>query len=762
MSKPVMRCSMWAIALVALTLGASCGTEPSNGEMDSGATDGGDGGSVDAGFDGGEDAGPPDAGPDAGFDGGYDAGQLTISVTAATGIEGDTTGGTVNFVVALSRSDDAAVTVAYATEDVTATSDDYQPTSGTLTFAPGVTFQTISVPLQGDLFDEENETFTLTLSNVTGPATLLTPSVTGTIQDDDATPTLTVASFSVAESAPTASFVLTISAPSALPIAVSFATAEGTASSSGDFLPLGGLATIAPGETSTTVNVTLTSDALDEDDETLLLDLSNATNAVLMTTQAVATIVDDDALPSISVGDVTVQEGNAGSTEAAFYVQLSTASGRAVTITYATSNGTATSGDYTSTSGALTFAPGETLQNVFVGVVGDVSNEGNETFKLTLSNPVHATVANAIGTATILNDDGPPTLNVNDYSGLEGNDGGATDFAVDVVLLPAAGVPVTVQYTTAAGTGATPALTPEDFATTTGVLFFDAGVTTRTIHVPVRADSKYESNEAFGMTLSNPNNAVLGKATATIAIVNDDTPPTALISSATTVEGSDGGLNPLVFDITLSSPSGLPASVSWATTPGTALATVDYAVDSGTVTFAPGELLKQITVGVVRDALYEVDETVKVNLSSATGAVLATAQGVGTITNDDPIPTCWVVDDTATEGGTAASPTSKVNLGFNFTTSALAGAGREPTVSWTTVDGTATAPGDYTAKTATHTFSVSAATGATVNKVLGILIPVTPDLIHENTETMTLNITSVANCTLTDGSAVGTIVDNDP
>jgi len=115
-------------------------------------------------------------------------------------------------------------------------------------------------------------------------------------------------------------------------------------------------------------------------------------------------------VPSISISDVTVTEGNTGTVSAVFTVSLSTATSSVVTVNYGTADGTATAGsDYVATSGTLTFAPGTTTQLVSVTVNGDTAPEGDETFFVNLSNAVGATIADAQGVGTIRNDDSAPT-----------------------------------------------------------------------------------------------------------------------------------------------------------------------------------------------------------------------------------------------------------------------------------------------------------------------------------------------------------------
>jgi GH18 family chitinase len=170
--------------------------------------------------------------------------------------------------------------------------------------------------------------------------------------------------------------------------------------------------TFAPGVLSQQVNVAVTGDTTVEPSETLTVTLSNPTGATLATTTATGTITNDDATPAtvtpptISVANTTVAEGNSGSRTLAFTVSLSKASATAVTVNYATSNGTAIAGqDYTATSGTATFAPGVLSQQVNVAVTGDTTVEPSETLTVTLSNPTGATLATATATATITNDD---------------------------------------------------------------------------------------------------------------------------------------------------------------------------------------------------------------------------------------------------------------------------------------------------------------------------------------------------------------------
>ena len=158
------------------------------------------------------------------------------------------------------------------------------------------------------------------------------------------------------------------------------------------------------------------------------------------------------ATPTVSVGDVSVAEGNTGTTTATFAVTLNTPSDRQVTVDYATADGTATApADYQAGSGTVTFAPGQTSQPVSVLVNGDLLNEADENFFVNLSNPVHGSLGDAQGTGTITNDDPLPALSISDVTVTEG-DSGTVSATFTASLNASSGRQVTVDYATADGT----------------------------------------------------------------------------------------------------------------------------------------------------------------------------------------------------------------------------------------------------------------------------------------------------------------------
>jgi hypothetical protein len=208
-----------------------------------------------------------------------------------------------------------------------------------------------------------------------------------------------------------ATFTVSLSAASSQPVTVTFATANGSAVSGVDYASSSGTLTFNPGETQKTITVAVQADLLDEADETFVINLSGATGATIADAQGVGTIADDDSAPGVSISDVTVTEGNAGSTAAGFTVSLSAPSGRTITVQIATADGTATEpADYTAVPlTTLTFNPGETTKTVTVQVHGDTLDEPAETFVVSLSSPGNATIVDGQGVGTINDDDSSPS-----------------------------------------------------------------------------------------------------------------------------------------------------------------------------------------------------------------------------------------------------------------------------------------------------------------------------------------------------------------
>jgi len=660
---------------------------------------------------------------------------------------------TMTFTATLGRPASAPLTFDWATAAGTAAAGaDYQTANGTATFAAGATTTTFTVNVIGDTLDEDDETFAVNLTNPSY-GTLAAAQATGMILDNDAAPTVSVTGGSVAEGnsgTKTLDFTVTLDNPSGKTVTVDFATANGTATAGSDYVSKTGTVTFAPGEISKTVSIVVNGDTDVETDETLTVNLSNASNATLGTAQATGTILDDDNFV-LTVGNTSVTEGNTGTTQLTFTLTLSKPAVGALTVSYLTSPGSvnpAEAGkDFTLGSGTATIADGATSTTVTVTVAGDSIDENDETIALFLTNPSYGTVQGSPATGTIIDDDAPPTLSIANASAAEG-DATGNPLSFVVTLSQASGKSVTVNYATAGGT----ATEGTDYTATSGTLTFAPGETSKTITVNSIGDTTTEDDEAFTVNLSGVTNATIpGSQSATGSILNDETPSIS-IANASLVEGSSGSATQMTFTVTLSKPTTNTVTVQIDTADGTATAGEDYQNTSGPLTFAPGETSKQFTINIGGDTLFETDETFLIKLSSATNATIATPQATGTILNDDTAPRIFV---------TAPSPVIEGDSGVQTMTIQvflLDQSGLPVTVNYSTADVSATAGQDYQAASGSITF----APGETLKT---ITVNIIGDGVVEPTETFSINMTAT-NATFfgTTGattSIVGTITDDD-
>jgi hypothetical protein len=674
----------------------------------------------------------------------------TVSVSDVRAAEGDDGSAPASFVVTLSSASSNTVTVRHATTDGTAAAPaDYTTTSGQVTFAPGETSKTVDVPVRGDRVDEDDETFSVDLSDPTN-ATIGDGHGVGTIVDDDPAPAVSIADGSVAEGdagTSSLSFTATLDAPSGKRVSVDFATADGTAVAPADYSAASGTLSFAPGETSQTVTVAVKGDALDELDETFAVHLSNPAGATIARADAAGTIRDDDPPPALSVAGVTIAEGDANSRPLTFTVQLSAASGRTVTVDYHTADGTAEApADYTAASGTLTFAPGVTTRTVDVAVIGDTLDESDETFTLVLAAPSGATLQDAAATGTIQDDDALPAFSVSDASVSEGGSAmlalsaapslqAAAQLVFTIELPAATSQPVSVHFATADGT----AVAPADYQAASGDVTFVPGDTVKTVAVPVNDDQLDENDETLTLELSAPVNARLDRGRATGTIQDDDAPPAVSIADVRVPEGN-AGLSTASLAVSLSGPSGKAIGVPYSTADGTAQAPGDYHAASGTLVLAPGQTSAQVDVPIVGDVIDEDDQTFLVRLGTPVAASVNRGEATGTIADDDAPPAVSVGDAGVLEGDTGTTP-------MHFVISLSAASEKTVTVRFATSDGTATAGSDYAAASGEVTF----APGETRRDVT---VGVNGDNLAEPDESLTLGASGA--------TGTGTILDDDP
>ena len=713
-------------------------------------------------------------------------------------------GETASFVVTLSGEVSGTVSVTYTTANGTAesgTGKDYTAASGTLEFTTGQTSKTIDVTTLEDSLNEASETYTLTLTGVSGVAgvSLGKASATGTIEDDDVlTAALDTHTANVAEG-DDATFEVDLSGgTSTAAVEVTYEVdASSTATSGTDYTaPTSWKLTIAAGESSGTIAIaTLDNDGVLDPGETLVVKLASATTdtrtvTVDATATKTATILEQDT-EKVSVGPVlvedddqtpedetddksTVEEGETAS----FVVTLSGEVSGTVSVTYTTANGTAESGtgkDYTAASGTLEFTTGQTSKTIDVTTLEDGLNEASETYTLTLtgvSGVTGVSLEKASETGTIEDDDVlTAALDTHTANVAEGDDatyevdlsGGTSTAAVEVTY------EVDASSTATSGTDYT--------APTSWKLTIAAGASSGTITIAtLDNDGVLDPGETLVVKLASATTdtrtvtvdatatktaTILEQDTETVSVgpvlVEDDdqTPEDETDDKSTVEEGETAS-----FVVTLSGEVSGTVSVTYTTANGTAESGTgkDYTTASGTLEFTTGQTSKTIDVTTLEDGLNEASETYTLTLtgvSGVTGVSLEKASETGTIEDDDVLTAAL---DTHTENVPEGSEaTFEVDLSGGTSTAAV-----EVTYE-VDASSTATSGTDYTAPTSWKlTIAAGESSGTITIGTLdndGVLDPGETLVVKlasatTDTRTVTVDATATKTATITDSGMV--------
>jgi hypothetical protein len=687
----------------------------------------------------------------------------TVSIDSVTNFEGNA--GTTNYVftITLSAASATPVTVDYHTVDGTATTvdNDYNEVlTTTITFNPSDPLtQTITITVNGDTKLESDETFTVVLDNAVGASVSGGPGV-GTIQNDDATPSMSITVSNITAEGSTgnvaiAVYTVSLSNASDQPITVDYETTDGTATvTDNDYvgIPLSTL-TFNPGELTKTIEVIIIGDNKYETNETYTVDLSNPVGATLANNQGAGVILNDDAIPTIIVADVNQFEGDSGTSPMTFTITLSNPSYQDITVSYSTTNGTATvlDNDYLPATGTLTILAGDTQAIFTVLVVGDNTYEADQTFTATVTSddvPLRTANASVTATGTILNDDAIPTVIVSSTAQNEGNIGN-TPITITITLSNPSFEDITVSYTTTDGTAL---VSDSDYLATSGSVTILAGTTQQTFNVQIVGDLKLESDEIFTVDATVTGGTTTNlTASGTEQITNDDAVPTVTIANVSLAEGGTGTNNTATFTATLSNPSDQDTVISYSTTDGTAIAGTDYTTATGSITILAGTTQATFDVLFIGNNTIEANKTFNVT-GTVTSGVTAnpTAGAVGTILNDDISFT--ITDVQMAEGNTGATPN------FIFTVTLSGNPANNVDINYTTNDGTAFAGTDYTANSGILHFTTGGPLSQNIT-VLGI-----GNLLVELNKLFTVDLTTTSanvDVIASDVQGVGTILNDD-
>ena len=676
-----------------------------------------------------------------------------VSLADASVTEGNSGTTTLDFTLALSKAHANAVTVDYVTADGTALDTiDYDGlASATATIPPGELTASIQVSVAPDAVNEADESFALLLTGATD-AVVQTAAATGTILDDDDI-TLAVGDVSVSEGAGFAEFVVSASGATEQAVTIDFATADGSAVAVDDYTAITlSAADFDPVAGELRVQAPITDDGTNEAVETFTASIANATGrgVTVGVASAMATIIDDDAA-TVAISDASIAEPDAGTAPAAITVSLAEASAQDITVGYSTSPGSAAAGaDYTSASGVAIVVAGTLDVTILVDVIGDLTNEDDETATVTLDTVAGdgAVVTDAVATLTILDND-DIAVSISDATVQEGASATAS-FALSLSGDSEQTVTVTASVAGASATA------DADFqAPAPSTVSFTPGGSATTFDVTVLDDAIHEADETFTVTLSAPTGRGVSIADDTaVATIQDTDALTVSIADAAVTEG-DATDTLLTFDVSLSGVSEQTITADFTVTgdaDGGATSGVDFTMpDSTTLAFAPGETSAAASVTVLGDAVNEADESLTVTLTATNDArvTIGDAAAAGAILDNDDV-TLSIADAEVDEGdATGGLLTLVVTLS--------AASEQTVTAQYSTADGTASAGADYTAIVAGPlTFAPGETQASAVISVAG-------DAVYETDETVavTLDAPTGRGVSVLGAAATGTILNDD-
>ena len=405
---------------------------------------------------------------------------------------------------------------------------DFTVAGTALVFGPGAASRQITVQIVNDPFAEDDESFTVALGSVTGEGSLgANTSTAVTVQDDDVNFSLSQASYTTGESLGGATLTINRSGATNFAAAVGFVTSDGTATNGLDYTTVSNTVFFAAGQLSATVFVPVRNDTVAEGDETVNLTLSGGLTAAGGTVSygipnGLLVIQDNDVTFGFSQSTYSVRE------EAGFMAIPVVRFGdtnSVVSVRFATSDGSATAAglDYTPTNGVVTFAAGEVTRTFNVVINDDSLVEGDETLNVTLSNPVNAIGAAALGlataTLTIIDNDVQFTFATTSFFvGESGTNG--------IIVINRSGdtnAVASVDFATSDGS-ATAGL---DYVGVTNTVIFGVGQVTTNLLVPILNDVIAEQqNETVILSLLNATNltgsAIYGISNALLILVEDD------------------------------------------------------------------------------------------------------------------------------------------------------------------------------------------------------------------------------------------------
>ncbi|MEM7113031.1 MAG: Calx-beta domain-containing protein [Chloroflexota bacterium] len=441
----------------------------------------------------------------------------------------------------------------------------------------------------------------------------------------------------------------------------------------------------------------------------------------------------------VSLDSATYEASEAGGTDVTITATLSNEVPAETQVDFTITPNSATSGeDYNAASGTLVFPPNVTSQTITISLLDDILDESDETLAIELSNGVGlALVEPFAATVTILDDDEPPTVQLAGETFAIPENGGPQ--TMTVTLSAPSGQPIFVNFDTSDDT----AVSGDDYTAVSETLAFAVGETEQTVDIPILDDVGEEELESFNVALSNVANATLGTPdTATVTIQDDDAAP--LISFEAAFYTVDEAAGTAVVPVTLVGVTDKTVTVDVTSGGNDATPVLDYDPISTTLSFAPGETVKNIEITIVDDQLDESGESIELTLSNLVngdpGLLLETEVEIDD--NDQPPTLAFSsADFVADESDGTATITVQLSAPSDRTAS----------VDFEASDGTALAGLDYQpitgtlsfpAGTLTQTFEIELIDNdqfeATETVILSLLNPSKSDLGEPSVATLSI------------------------
>ena len=673
---------------------------------------------------------------------------MSVTVTEAAGNTR-----TATYTVVLTSQPTGSVTVAVASDDT----DIATVNVSTLTFPTSDwgTAQTVTVTGVDNNVDDGTSRSATVEHTVSGAdyADVEASDVDVTVTDDDTAPAFSIADVSVTEGM-SATFTVTRSGATGATASVKWKTANDASGTdpaeAGDYTAQATKQTLnfGVGVTSQTLNVQTTDDAVDEGDETFLVQLSEATGATITTATATGTIEDNDTKGvTVDPMSVTVTEAAGNTRTATYTVVLTSQPTGSVTIGVASDD----TDIATVNVSTLTFPTNDwsTAQTVTVTGVDNNVDDGTSrsaTVEHTVSGADYADVEASDVDVTVTDDDTAPAFSIGDVSVTEGS---AATFTV--TRSGATGTAVSVKWKTANDADGDDPAEAGDYTaqTTKQTLNFAIGEASKTFTVATTNDAVDESDETFLVQLSDATGATITDDEAVGTITDNDTKGVTVAPTSVTVTEAAGSSHTATYTVVLTSQPTGSVTVAVASD-DTDIATVNVS----TLTFPTNDWSTAQTV-TVTGVDNNVDDgasrsaTIEHTVSGADYADVEAADVSVSVTDDDDAPTFSIADVSVTEGSAAT-----------FTVTRSGATGTAVSVKWKTAndaDGDDPAEADdYTAQTSKQTLNF-----AIGDALKTFTVATTNDAVDEDNETFLVQLSDATGATITDDEAVGTITDND-